>query len=186
MSSPQASPLSEPQASDPGIARLLHAFFLLRAVILIGSLGSFLGALLMFVAGFLHLGEAAHSLGAVPGDAVRRVTVDVLEAVDAFLFGIVLVIFSFGVAVGFVFQVPPRLLEKLPRWIRIESVGHLKQILTEVVLVVLIVIFARLVVEQDGVFAWTMLVLPVAIFLIALAVKVLDFEHRSNEKGAEQ
>ena len=69
---------------------------------LIGSAGAMVGALLMFLQGGFYLYEAWHTL-MTPGEAVeRQVTVPVLEAVDAFLFGIVLVIFAYGIAIGFV------------------------------------------------------------------------------------
>ena len=38
----------------------------------------------------------------------------VLEAVDAFLFGIVLVIFAYGIAIGFVFTLPEGYGRRLP------------------------------------------------------------------------
>ncbi len=91
----------------------------------------------------------------------------VLEAVDAFLFGIVLVIFAYGIAIGFVFTLPEDYGRRLPNWMKVEGVGQLKATLAEVVIVVLIVIFARVVVEANGHFEWSMLVLPVSILLIA-------------------
>ena len=36
----------------------------------------------------------------------KQLVVPVLEAVDAFLFGIVLDIFAYGIAIGFVFTLP--------------------------------------------------------------------------------
>ena len=78
-------------------------------------------------------------------------TVPVLEAVDAFLFGIVLVIFAYGIAIGFVFTLPETVGKSLPNWMKIEGVSQLKGILSEVVIVVLIVIFARIVVEAKAI-----------------------------------
>ena len=76
----------------------------------------------------------------------------VLEAVDAFLFGIVLVIFAYGIAIGFVFTLPEGYGKRLPDLDEVAGVGQLKETLTEVVIVVLIVIFARIVVEAEGKF----------------------------------
>ena len=123
--------------------RGLVSFFLsLRVVMLIGSLGALMGSLVMFLQGSLYL------------------TVPVLEAVDSFLFGIVLVIFAYGVAIGFVFTLPEGYGKLLPAWMNVAGVGQLKETLTEVVVVVLIVIFARTVVEAEGKFDLSMLVLP--------------------------
>ncbi len=91
---------------SPGTRTLLSFLLGLRAIMLIGSAGAMIGALLMFLQGGFYLYEAWHTL-MTPGEAAeRQVTVPVLEAVDAFLFGIVLVIFAYGIAIGFVFTLP--------------------------------------------------------------------------------
>jgi uncharacterized membrane protein YqhA len=142
---------------------------------LIGSVGAMIGALLMFLQGGFYLYEAWHTLITPGGEAAeRQVTVPVLEAVDAFLFGIVLVIFAYGIAIGFVFTLPEGYGARLPEWMKVGGVGQLKATLAEVVIVVLIVIFARVVVEANGHFQWSMLVLPASIFLIALALRMIE------------
>ena len=146
----------------------------LRAIMLIGSAGAMIGALLMFFQGGFYLYEAWHTL-MTPGHAAeRQVTVPVLEAVDAFLFGIVLVIFAYGIAIGFVFTLPEGYGARLPEWMKVGGVGQLKATLAEVVIVVLIVIFARVVVEANGHFQWSMLVLPLSILFIALALRMIE------------
>jgi uncharacterized membrane protein YqhA len=152
---------------------------------LIGSAGAILGSLLMFLQGGFYLYEAWHTL-MTPGEASERaVTVPVLEAVDAFLFGIVLVIFAYGIAIGFVFALPEGYGRRLPNWMKVEGVGQLKATLAEVVIVVLIVIFARVVVEANGVFQWSMLVLPASIFLIALALRMIELGGVKGGQGAD-
>jgi len=155
--------------------RTLLSFLLgLRAIMLIGSAGAMVGALLMFLQGGFYLHEAWHTL-LTPGEASeRQVTVPVLEAVDAFLFGIVLVIFAYGIAIGFVFTLPEAVGRSLPNWMKIEGVSQLKGILSEVVIVVLIVIFARVVVEANGHMQWSMLVLPASILMIAIALCMIE------------
>ena len=139
---------------------------------LIGSAGAMVGALLMFLQGGVLLHEAWHTILA-EGDAVQKqVTVPVLEAVDSFLFGIVLVIFAYGIAIGFVFTLPEGYGERLPVWMKVGGVGQLKATLAEVVIVVLIVIFARVVVEAQGKFEWSMLVLPASILMISVALQI--------------
>jgi uncharacterized membrane protein YqhA len=147
----------------------------LRAIMLIGSLGALVGSLLMFLQGSIYLYEAWHTLFE-PGDiGGKQLTVPVLEAVDSFLFGIVLVIFAYGVAIGFVFTLPEGHGKSLPQWMKVAGVGQLKETLSEVVIVVLIVIFARTVVEAEGDFNISMLVLPISVLLIAGALRLIDF-----------
>ena len=157
--------------------RLLTFFLSLRAIMLIGSAGALVGSLLMF----LH--EAWHTI-MTEGDAVQKqVTVPVLEAVDSFLFGIVLVIFAYGIAIGFVFTLPEGYGERLPVWMKVGGVGQLKATLAEVVIVVLIVIFARIVVEANGHLQWSMLVLPASILMISAALRMLEL---GGKEGKEE
>jgi uncharacterized membrane protein YqhA len=129
---------------------------------------------LMFFQGGFYLYEAWHTLMTPGESAERQVTVPVLEAVDAFLFGIVLVIFAYGIAIGFVFTLPGGYGARLPEWMKVGGVGQLKATLAEVVIVVLIVIFARVVVEANGHFQRSMLVLPLSILMIALALRMIE------------
>jgi len=109
--------------------------------------------------------------------------VPVLEAVDSFLFGIVLVIFAYGIAIGFVFALPKEYGERLPTWMKVGGVATL----AEVVIVVLIAIFARIIVEANGQLQWSMLVLPAPILLIAVAVRMIELggERRARESAEE-
>jgi uncharacterized membrane protein YqhA len=161
---------------------LLTFFLSLRAIMLIGSVGALVGSLLMFLQGGFFLHEAWHTL-MTEGDAVQKqVTVPVLEAVDSFLFGIVLVIFAYGIAIGFVFTLPEGYGTRLPPWMKVGGVGQLKATLAEVVIVVLIVIFARVVVEAQGKFEWSMLVLPASIFLISVALRMIELGGKEGAK----
>jgi uncharacterized membrane protein YqhA len=165
--------------------RLLTLFLSLRAIMLIGSVGAIVGSLLMFLQGGFYLHEAWHTLMAGGGAAERQVTVPVLEAVDAFLFGIVLVIFAYGIAIGFVFTLPEGYGQRLPPWMKVGGVGQLKATLAEVVIVVLIVICARVVVEANGHFELSMLVLPISILLIAVALRMIELgSKREGEEDA--
>jgi uncharacterized membrane protein YqhA len=161
---------------------LLTFFLSLRAIMLIGSVGALVGSLLMFLQGGVFLHEAWHTILA-EGDAVQKqVTVPVLEAVDSFLFGIVLVIFAYGIAIGFVFTLPEGYGGRLPPWMKVGGVGQLKATLAEVVIVVLIVIFARVVVEAQGKFEWSMLVLPASILMISVALRMIELGGKEGAK----
>jgi uncharacterized membrane protein YqhA len=168
--------------------RVLRLFFGLRLVMLVGSVGAFFGSLLMFYQGFLYLADAFSTLtsGEEGDHGVVQITVPVLEAVDSFLFGVVLVIFAYGIVVGFLIRLPERISRRLPSWMKISGVGQLKQILAEVVVVVLIVIFARVVVEAGSHFEWSMLVLPVAILMLAGAIWLLELgSHQDADPKAK-
>ena len=143
----------------------------LRYLILIASLGAFLGALLMFWEGGTEIRDAivrtlAHS------DRASVVT-DVMEATDKFLFGLVLVIFSFAITFGFAIDLPEKARDALPEWMRIDGVAELKHVFFEVILVYLAVDYVTDVAESESHTQWTALVLPASIFLLAGAMRLL-------------
>lgn len=154
---------------------LLRALLAGRLLLLLASAGGVLAALLMFLVGFAYLFHAAQYVLA-GGHAGRHpstyVMGSLLEAADAFLFGIVFVFFAYAVAIGFVFQLPERFVRRLPSWMRVES-GELRRLLYEMVLVGLIVIFAAIALEEQERLDWADLVLPVAVMLLTVSSRLL-------------
>ena len=169
-------------ANEKHIRSFLDIFLSLRSIMLIGSIGAIMGSVLMFLQGTLYLYEAWHGLF-TPGDiGGKQLTVPVLEAVDSFLFGIVLDIFAYGIAIGFVFTLPEGYGQRLPVWMKVGGVGQLKATLAEVVIVVLIVIFVRIVVEANGHLQWSMLVLPASILMISVALRMIELGSKEGAK----
>lgn len=139
----------------------------LRFIMLVASLGTALGALLMLWLGCWRMFEAATAL--LTGQDTKLVVPLIMGGTDAFLFGLVLVIFAYAIAFGFVFDLTPAERNKLPAWMRVEGVHELKNTLVGVILVYLVVDFATDLPEAGSDLAWEMLVKPVSIFLIAAA-----------------
>jgi uncharacterized membrane protein YqhA len=139
-------------------------------IMLIGSAGAMVGALLMFLQGGVLLHEAWHTVLA-EGDAVQKqFTVPVLEAVDSFPFGIVLG----DLRLWYRHRLRVHAAEGVRRTTAALDEGRWRgaaqRHLAEVVIVVLIVIFARIAVEANGHLQWSMLVLPASILLISVAL----------------
>jgi uncharacterized membrane protein YqhA len=153
---------------------LLRLVLSLRFVMLIASVGAAVGALLMFWEGGKEIVEAAFAL--VSGDDRRAVITSVMHGTDAFLFGIVLVIFAYAITFGFVFDPSLDGWQSLPSWMRISSVSELKNTLVEVILLYLLVDFATDVPGAEGVY-WELLAKPLAILAIALAFGVFAMLH---------
>jgi uncharacterized membrane protein YqhA len=151
---------------------MLRAALSLRFVMLLGSAGALVGAGLMFWEGGGKLARALRS--AATGDGATAL---VMGATDAFLFGVVLVIFAYAVAFGLVFELAPEDRARLPKWARIEGVAELKRTLVEVILVYLIVDFATDIAESEAHQRWDMLALPAAIVLIAAALWLMSTGH---------
>jgi uncharacterized membrane protein YqhA len=158
---------------------MLRALLSLRYVMLLASLGAAFAALLMFweavaklAGGFSHL-VSSHGEGAQPISAV-------MGATDAFLFGVVLIIFAYGIAVGFVFDLSAEMRTRLPRWMRIDDIGEIKRALIEVIIVYLAVDFVTDIAESENHGSWQNLVLPLSIFLLAGAHSLMSRAHSSN------
>ena len=152
---------------------MLRFVLSLRLVTLIAALGAALGAVLMFVEGCAKL---AHAIGFVllpSGTGGLSIISSVMQATDAFLFGLVLVVFAYAITFGFAFDVPEAIRATLPVWMRVDGISELKITLMEVILVYLVVDFATDMVEVETQISWDMLVKPVAILLIAGALRLV-------------
>jgi hypothetical protein len=98
---------------------MLRLFLSLRFLMLFASAGAMLGALLMFWTGGAKLFHAYSVLFHVGQESV--VGAHLMAATDSFLFGVVLLIFAYSIAFGFVFDLaePDRL--RLPGWMLIRG-----------------------------------------------------------------
>ena len=142
----------------------------LRYLIAIASLGAFGGALVMFWVGGAKLASAVRLLASGSVDTGATITA-VMGSTDAFLFGIVLVIFASAVMSGFVVN-RAGWERRLPRWMRVRSLRELKYTLVEVILVYLVVDAATDLASAEDI-VWSLLVKPAAILAIAAALRLL-------------
>jgi uncharacterized membrane protein YqhA len=151
----------------------------LRLLMLFASVGAFMGALLMFWEGWAKLWNAFRQLLHL-GDQEGAAATLVLAATDSFLFGIVLVIFAYAIAFGFVFEIEAAQRERLPQWMRVDGVTELKHTLVQVILVYLVVDFATDVAEHALHLSWQTLVMPLSILLLAGALRLMIVPHRPS------
>jgi uncharacterized membrane protein YqhA len=161
---------------------MLHFVLSLRWITLVAALGATLGAVLMFAEGCMKLAHAMELVFQSSAETGTRVIVAVMQATDAFLFGLVLVVFAYAITFGFAFKMPERIRTKVPLWMRVSGIGEIKITLIEVVLVYLVVDFVTDVVEVETHITWEMLVKPIAIFFIAGALRLLGTRHRDAQK----
>ena len=153
---------------------MLRVLLPLRFVMLAAALGAAVGALLMFWLGASKIFDAVRA--ALGRETASSAIGSVMGATDAFLFGVVLVIFAYAITFGFVVELPHEERGRLPAWMRVEGVAGLKRILVEVILVYLIVDFATDVAEAERHLDWHNLVMPASILLIAAALRLLSHE----------
>lgn len=146
---------------------MLKAAISLRYLMLVAAVGAAFGALLMLWVGCERLGRAA--LAIAGNEGTKAVIGSVMGGTDAFLFGIVLIIFAYSIAFGFVFELAAEERKGLPSWMRVTGVQELKNNLVGVILVYLVVDFATDLPEVDTDLHWEMLVKPLSILMIAAA-----------------
>jgi uncharacterized membrane protein YqhA len=149
---------------------MIHLVLSLRWITLVAALGAAIGAVLMFGVGGAKLAHA-FGFGETGGLSVAAL---VMQAADAFLFGLVLVVFAYAIAFGFAFDLPEGARARLPRWMRVDGIAEIKITLIEVILVYLVVDFVTDVVEVETQVSWDMLVKPVAVLFIAGALRLIE------------
>ncbi len=165
-------------------------FWVTRLFTLSAVWSSFVGAVLMFYLGVANTVEAftlqlsGESAEDSPLPNAELTIILLMDALDRFLIGMVLLFFSFGVYGLFI---RPELTARemgLPDWMHVEHIGQLKQTIAEVIIVVLFVLFLRVALEQfhtsgaSGSLAGVarFLMLPTAILLLSAALRLVQLQ----------
>ncbi len=165
--------------------------------------GSLAGAVLMFGLGLTNIYEAyavwIPSLGIHTGEDTVVVPrsafsmIRVIEALDRFLIAIVLLYFGFGVYSLFI---RPQVVDEeteVPSLLHVEQVGELKQVVAEVIIVILFVLFLRTAlqifhnaaVELSWQQIGMLLVLPVCTALLSLSLKLVELHPKPERLPAD-
>jgi uncharacterized membrane protein YqhA len=153
----------------------------LRLVMLVASFGTALGALVMFGEGTVRMVTAAYT--AIIVHDAKAAIAQVMGGTDAFLFGVVLVIFAYNITFGFVFELSKADRQTMPKWMRPAGMHELKTTLVGVILVYLVVDFATDWAESNFTESWQMLVKPISILLIAATLRLLAMPERNEGNG---
>lgn len=157
-----------------------------RYLAVIAVIGTFAGSILMFVLGIYNIYLAfTQGFGGVdqePGEFGTGAVISVIEGLDRFLIAIVLLYFAYGVYSLFMHPEEREEDLALPAWLKVEQIGQLKQVVAEVIVVILLVLFLRVALQAfhapTGEIGWSRLafigLLPVSIALIALALRLVE------------
>jgi len=166
------------------MAKFLSIF---RYLSLIAIIGSLIGSVILFCVGAW---ETYQAIKIVLYDYMPqhfehmtfadRATTFLLKALDTFLIALVLMIFSKGVYDLFISKSEPKHSSVL-NWIDIPNIGHLKNILAEVIVVILFVIFLEIVFENVDNLKWEFLILPISILILSLGLKFLSLKEKNDE-----
>lgn len=156
-----------------------------RFFTLISVFGSLAGSLLMFFLGFFNIYEA-FAIGLDRGTENgtqfgTNAVISVIEGLDRFLIGIVMLYFSYGVYSLFIHPEETEEALSLPIWLQIKQIGQLKQVIAEVIIIVLFVLFLRVALQtftKDAFLGWPeiaqFLLLPLSVMLLAVALRLVN------------
>jgi len=153
----------------------------MRAASLICRIVIALAALGMIASAIILLGEAGDNIvaaarAAIAHDHSQSAISLIMKAIDECLFSIILVLL--GAKVFATFVVTGDLLHSpnLPRWIQPSDIGELKTTFCQAILVYLVVDFATDMATVDSKLEPGFLVLPMAILIIAAALKLMPHD----------
>lgn len=168
--------------------------FASRYFTLIAVLGSLVSSLLMFLLGLYNVYEAV-SVGLRTDEDGRfgiAAVISVIEGLDRFLIAIVLLYFSYGTYSLFIHPEVSEERLAIPAWLHVTQIGQLKQVVTEVIIVVLFVLFLRVALEtyaqEEGADSWlrlgTIALLPFSVLLLSWSLRLVEL-HPKQEPAAE-
>ena len=166
-------------------------FYHFRYFSWIAIIGSLFGSLLLFVVGALKTINAFRVVlfDYIPKDKAHLHTADIattylIKSLDTFLIALVLFIFAHGVYTLFISNNKLDNGNSVLKWIRTPNIGHLKNVLAEVIVIILFVKFLEVVFVNIDNLKWEILILPASIVLLALGLKFLSLnkEEMSDEK----
>ncbi|MDX6746542.1 YqhA family protein [Polaribacter sp. PL03] len=94
----------------------------------------------------------------------------------------VLFIFAHGVYTLFISNKKYDDGKNVLKWIRTPNIGHLKNVLAEVIVIILFVKFLEVVFVNIDNLKWEIIILPISIVLLALGLKFLKLNKEEIEK----
>jgi uncharacterized membrane protein YqhA len=151
-----------------------------RYLIILAVLGTFIASATLQVFGLLRVAAVIIDLvraGDVSSAASKALIANTVAIIDIFLIGTVLFVISAGL-----YQLFVQRDVQLPTWLKIESLDDLKDNLTEVIIVALLVAFLGQAIEWTG--GFEILGFGIAIGAVIVAVGVLTWATRARRPRA--
>ncbi|MGF1701532.1 YqhA family protein [Photobacterium makurazakiensis] len=162
-----------------------------RYISWIAILCSMLGSMLLIIIGAYKAYSAFDVFifnAMPPAELAHLDTADIaisylIKSLDTFLVALVLFIFAHGIFTLFIWNksAGEDQTTEVLKWIKTPNIGHLKNILAEVIIVILFVKFLELVLINFNNLSWNVLILPVSILLLSLGLKFLGLGQDENQ-----
>lgn len=158
-----------------------ETFNIFRFISWIAIICSLLGSVLLFIVGAMktYAAFAAVLFNKVPKGSLSHLdtseiaTTYLIKSLDTFLIALVLFIFAHGIFTLFISDKKPQHKTTVLKWISTPNIGRLKNILGEVIVIILFVKFLEVILINLNNLDWKVLILPLAILLLAISLKFL-------------
>jgi len=148
---------------------MMRLLLQLRWLAVVIALFSGLHAVAMVVVGVVRGFEAYRLILAGPPWAEEhRPGIMLAESIDAFLVGMVFIVFSIGTTTLFLAR-DERALANVPAWMRVHDLAELKFIVWEAILAALVVASLGGLVARESM-SWATLVMPATVLVLALGL----------------
>lgn len=164
-------------------------FYIFRYISWIAIVCSLLGSFLLFMVGALKTYNAFRVVffDHIPKDKAHLHPADVattylIKSLDTFLIALVLFIFAHGIYTLFISNKKYGDGNGVLKWIRTPNIGHLKNVLAEVIVIILFVKFLETVFVNIDNLKWEITILPISIVLLALGLKFLRLDREETNK----
>jgi len=163
---------------------MLKSFFRIRLMIVLAILASLLGTALLLIIGTSHVIEAfliffGLTAPHIEGNESSEAVVAVIESLDSFLLAFVLIYFAYSTYFLFITNeqgLAQRKHVSMPDWMQVNSLGQMKRVLLEVIMVLIGVFFLKLVFTAQEDLGWTVIILPITMVAVAVSLKLVDFD----------
>ncbi len=152
-------------------------FYQTKYISLVAVIGTLLLAIILFYEGFKQAIVLIITMDSVTD--FKHLKIDIIGVADMFLFGMAMLIISFGTYKLFIGKLEAAPNKSIPIWLQnINNFGNLKIIVAKIVVLVLILIFLELIIENFVRFKtaslYELLVIPVGVLLISYGLKVIE------------
>ncbi len=149
----------------------------LRFIVLLGVIFGALSAIVLFIAGSIEIYHILAGFIQVTQHPLthEQILIGIIGAVDFYLIGLVLIIFSFGIYELFISDIDvARMQGGFGNILDIENLDDLKNKIIKVIIMVLIVTFFQRILSMEFTTSIDMLALAVSICLICIGVYFLS------------
>lgn len=161
--------------------KIITSFRYLSWIAIICSL---LGSLLMFIIGAIKTYYAFYTVFLEKAEIrlshlneTDAASTYLIKSLDTFLIALVLFIFAFGIFRLFISDRLSDTENTILSWIKIPNISYLKNILAEVIIIILFVKFLEVAIVSLEHLSWEILTLPVSILMLAISLKFLGLRH---------